>query len=184
MHKQRLILHIPEQNELWFVEQIQQDPFTMAYNANLDLQYPGYHKETGCIDFPKDKWADFIEHWIGHEPERFFAYVERIADSQWIGTVNFHQSAQGKWWDMGVVIYSPYRQMGYGTEALNLLVKHAFIHCGISEIRNEFEINRNDGSALQMHLAAGFKSMSQTVGLVEVRITREDYLLGLATTKS
>ena len=146
----------------------------MAYNANLDLNI-GYHKETGCIDFPKDKWADFIEHWIGHQPERFFAYVERIADSQWIGTVNFHQSAQGKWWDMGVVIYSPYRQMGYGTEALNLLLKHAFIHCGISEIRNEFEINRT-WFGLQMPCCRVFKSMSQTVDLVEV-ITREDYLL-------
>lgn len=30
----------------------------MSYNKGYDVSYYGYHYDTGCIDFPKEKWEE------------------------------------------------------------------------------------------------------------------------------
>jgi hypothetical protein len=37
------------------------DPATMAYNAGVDVAYPGYHRDTGCIDFPEHEWTRWLD---------------------------------------------------------------------------------------------------------------------------
>ncbi len=48
-----LTLHVPELSELGFRQRLLSDPETMSYNAGCDLGFPGYHNDTGCIDFPR-----------------------------------------------------------------------------------------------------------------------------------
>ncbi len=172
---ENLELYIPKLDELWFYQQMMADSETMSYNANWDVSYDGYHRDTGCIDFPKSQWADWYEHWVGHEPERFYAYIKRCSDGAWIGDVNFHYTSDKDWWDMGIVIYAPYRNKGYSTPALKLLLDRAFRVCGISRIHNDFEVARNEISAWQCHLNAGFRDMGTVDGFKQMMITKEEY---------
>lgn len=56
-------LYIPRQDELWFAQKMLADPDTMSYNANWAVTYDGYHRETGCVDFPESEWADWYNRW-------------------------------------------------------------------------------------------------------------------------
>lgn len=57
--KASLCLHVPAYEELWYRQKIMQDPDTMSYNKGYDLNFHGYDEATGCIAFPKEKWADW-----------------------------------------------------------------------------------------------------------------------------
>lgn len=60
----RLHLHVPTYEELSYRELILSQPETMAYNRGYNLNFRGYHKDTGCIDFPQTKWDDWYDFWI------------------------------------------------------------------------------------------------------------------------
>jgi len=98
------------------------DPETMAYNAGWDVAYAGYHRDTGCIDCPDKALADWYDSWVGNEPERFYAYIKRSLDGAWIGDVNFHYTPEKDWWDMGIVMYAPFRGKGYAVPAPTLML--------------------------------------------------------------
>lgn len=176
-----LELYIPKVEDIWFVRQMQHDPDTMAYNAGWDVSYDGYHPDTGCIDFPESEWAERHARLVGHEPERFYAFVRLKANGPFVGEVNFHYTQEDDWWDMGVLIYAPYRGNGYGHKALELLLRKAFVDCGVSRLHNDFETTRDPGLAI--HLAAGFKRtgtytanrFGQSIELQELMLTREQY---------
>ena len=171
-----LELYIPKLEDLWFSQKLQSDPETMFYNANWDVSYDGYHRDTGCVDFPESQWKDWYAHWIGQEPKRFFAYVRRKSDGAWIGTVNYHYAPKEDWCEMGIVIYAPYRGKGYATPALKLMLDHAFRIGKVNRIHNDFELARNEVSAWETHFSAGFKEVSRENGWLTVMLTREQWL--------
>lgn len=175
LQNKQLKLYIPKLEDLWFSQKMMSDPDTMSYNANWDVDYEGYHRDTGCIDFPESEWADWHAHWIGNEPARFYAYI-CLADGTWIGDVNFHHTPEKDWWDMGIVIYAPFRGKGYAVPALKLMLDHAFRVCGISRIHNDFELNRKEFAAWETHRKAGFKEHGIDNGFLQMMITKEDYL--------
>lgn len=152
------------------------DPETMSYNAGWDVDYEGYHRDTGCIDCPDEVLADVYDRLIGHEPDRFYAYIKRSSDGAWLGEVNFHYTPKKDWWDMGIVIYAPFRGKGYAVPALKLMPDHAFRVCGISRIHNDFEIARNEIAAWETHRKAGFKESGVEDGFLHMMITKGDYL--------
>ena len=177
-----LELYIPKVEDMWFVQQMQQDPETMAYNAGWDVSYAGYHPDTGCIDFPESEWQEKHARLVGHEPECFYAFVRLKSNGQFAGEVNFHYTDKDDWWDMGVLIHAPFRGKGYGRMALELLLRRAFLECEISKLHNSFETTRDPGMAI--HLNAGFRPcgissclrFEQPVELQELILTREEYL--------
>lgn len=175
-----LELYIPKLEDLWFQQRMLSDPDTMSYNAGWDVSYAGYHRDTGCIDFPESEWEDWYSGWIGREPDRFYAYLRRSEDGAWIGDVNFHDTPDRNWWDMGIVIYAPYRGKGYAVPALKLMLDRAFRVCKISRIHNDFELARKEESAWQAHFSAGFREVSRENGWLAVEVTREEYLAGKA----
>lgn len=99
------------------------------------------------VNNPDEALADWYDEWVGKEPERFYAYIKRSSDGAWIGDVNFHYTPEKDWWDMGIVIYAPFRGKGYAVPALKLMLDHAFRVCGISRIHNDFEVARNEIAA-------------------------------------
>ena len=171
-----LDLYIPKLEELWFQQKLLSDPETMFYNKDWDVTYAGYHRDTGCVDFPQTQWAEWYADWIGQEPKRFFAYVRRKADGAWIGTVEYHYEAKDDWCEMGIVLYAPYRGMGYAVPALKLMLDHAFRDCKVSRIHNDFELSRNEVSAWKTHFSAGFREVSRENGWLTVMLTRDQWL--------
>lgn len=174
---EKLELYIPALDELWFYQKMLSDPETMSYNANWEVTYKGYHKDTGCIDFPESEWAEWYAYWTNNEPERFYAYIKR-SDGAWIGDINFHYTPERDWWDMGIVIYAPYRGNGYAVPALRLMLEHAFKDCGVTRLHNDFEIERHEYAAVKSHLAVGFRDVGIEDGMQQLILTREEYLRG------
>ncbi|MDE7300012.1 MAG: GNAT family N-acetyltransferase [Lachnospiraceae bacterium] len=171
--KESLYLHIPAFEELWYRQKIMQDPDTMSYNRGYDLDFDGYDKATGCIAFPEQKWADWYARFIGQEPRRFYAYIVRESDGEFIGEVNVHRKEDAGWYDMGIVLEAKYRGKGYAADALQLLLQHAFETMDADAVHNDFEEERS--AALQIHLSAGFTRCRQENGILELLLTREQY---------
>ena len=178
---EQLELYVPKLEDLWFYQKMMSDPETMSYNANWDVNYDGYHRDTGCVDYPDAVLPAWYENMVGQEPERFYAYIKRSADGAWIGDVNFHYNPAKDWWDMGIVLYAPYRGKGYAVPALKLMLEHAFRDCGISRIHNDFEVARNEISAWETHRRAGFRELGVEDGFLQMMITKEDYFAHLDT---
>lgn len=157
-------LYIPKLEDLWFYQKMMSDPETMSYNDPWG----------GCIDYPDEVLPDWYSRWVGQEPQRFYAYIKRTSDGVWIGDVNFHYTPEKDWWDMGIVIYAPYRGKGYAVPALKLLLDRAFRICGISRLHNDFETTRD--AAWAIHRKVGFKEMGVEDGILQLMLTKEDYL--------
>ncbi len=169
-----LELHAPAIDELSFRQEMMNEPATMSYNAGLKLNIPGYHPDTGCIDFPESAWQEWYGLWVDREPERYYAYIRRLADGAFVGEVCFRYVAERDWWEMGVVIHAPYRGNGYSESALRLLLEHAFRDAGVTRLHNCFEAERV--SARRAHLAVGFRDTGVANGLRHLLLTREEYL--------
>ena len=171
---EQLELYIPKPEDLWFYQKMMCDPETMSYNAGYDIDADRYHRDTGCIDYPDEILPAWYARWIGQEPKRFYAYIRRCSDGAWLGDVNFCCNPELDWHDMGIVLYAPYRGKGYALPALNLLLDRAFRICGISRLHNDFEATR--GAALAIHRKAGFREIGEENGLIQLLLTKEDYL--------
>lgn len=156
-------LYVPKLQDLWFSQMMLSDPETMSYNDPWG----------GCIDFPEEKWQAWYDRWIGREPERFYAYIQ--VNDAWIGDVNFHYTPEKDWWDMGIVIYAPYRGKGYSFPALQLFADRAFRVCGITRLHNDFEDTRS--AALHIHQKLGFRDLGLENGFRQLILTKEDYFL-------
>lgn len=166
-------LYKPLLGDLLYRKQLLSDPETMSYNRGYELGFSGYHNETGCIDFPESDWEAWYNWFCKSEPQRYYAYIVRCSDGVFLGEVNLHQNASGNWYDMGIVLEAAYRGKGYSTEALRLLLAEAFDRLGASEVRNDFEPERS--AALKAHLAAGFRVIGEENGVVQVRVTKEEF---------
>ena len=168
-----LSLHIPACDELWYRQQLMQDPGTMSYNKGYDLNFAGYDKATGCIDFPREDWADWHAYFVGQEPKRFYAYIIRQSDGAFLGEVNVHRNEDAHWYEMGIVLEAKHRGRGYAADALGLLLRHAFEAMDADAVHNDFEETRT--AAVRAHLSAGFSEYRRKNGILELLITREQY---------
>ena len=162
-----LQLYIPSKEDGWFYQKMMSDPATMSYNA------PWFPPD-GCIPNPESEWLDLQADWIGKEPVRFYAFLQRISDSAFVGDVNYHDNPGRDWCDMGIVIYAPERGKGYGKAGLGLLVDKALRIDGVPALHNDFEPTRD--AAWRIHKDAGFREAGTTDGILHLVLTREDYL--------
>jgi len=139
LYKKNISLYIPSIDDFWYEEKIQSDPQTMRYNAGYDVSYYGYHYDTGCIDFPKERWQTVYERRINEN--RFFAYIKDNDLNEYVGYVNYHYDKNEDRYYCGIVIESKYRGKGYSKVALKMLCDAAKKN-GIKELYDNFEIDR------------------------------------------
>ena len=116
-------LVIPKLNQYSYEQKLESDSKTMSYNAGYDVSYFGYHYNTGCIDFPKEKWRDTYNKRINEN--KYFAYIKDCTINRYVGYVNYQYNKNDNIYECGVLIESKYRGKGYSKDALRLLVKEA-----------------------------------------------------------
>lgn len=169
----RLYFYIPLIEELTYRQKLMSQPDTMSYNAGYDIGFKGYDKNTGCIDFPRNVWNEWYSYMVNSKPRCFYAYITRVEDNVFIGEVNIHLNNEKKWYEMGIVLESKYRGMGYSTEALEKLLEVAFCEYNALAVHNDFENTRE--AAIAIHKKAGFNLINEVNGKVDLLITRDSY---------
>ncbi|MBO4217262.1 MAG: GNAT family N-acetyltransferase [Clostridia bacterium] len=165
-----LRLYVPKREDGWFYVKMTTDPDTMAYNAK-------WFPPDGCIPDPEEGWEYLLTDWIGREPIRFYAFLQRKSDGAFVGDVNYHLDKESGRYEMGIVIFARERGKGYGKQGLSLLLGKAFRADGVERLCNSFEASR--AAAYRIHRAVGFREVGTEDGTVRLELTREEYLSGL-----
>lgn len=166
--------HVPEVGELWYRKRLLSDPDTMSYNKGLDMGFEGYDRETGCIDFPEERWREWHRYWVQSVPWRFYAYV--MLGNEFIGEVNLRKFPEDDYEDrysMGIVIESIHRGNGYAAQAVGMLLDVAFCEIGAASVHNKFESYRQ--AAVRVHTVNGFSVDFDDGHIMRVSITAEKY---------
>ena len=88
IYLKNIVLYIPKIEDYWYEEKVQSDPLSMNYNAGYDVSYYGYHYDTGCIDFPKEKWQETFDKRT--KENKYFAYIMDNNLNEFVGYVNYH----------------------------------------------------------------------------------------------
>jgi RimJ/RimL family protein N-acetyltransferase len=175
-----LILVEPTLEEYWYEQKLQSDPLTMNYNAGYDVNYYGYHYDTGCIDFPKERWILTYEK-RQKDPQRYFAYIKDLDINKYVGYVNYHYSQSDNRYGCGIVIEAMHRGKGYSKRGLQLLCQKAFSE-GIDKLYDNFEEERK--TSLKVFESLGFKvvdkikyvKFNKEVDLVVVCLEKENFI--------
>ena len=152
-----LSLYIPELEDLWYEEKLQSDPNTMSYNAGYNVSYYGYHYDTGCIDFPKERWKEVYNKRI--DENIFFAYIKDNNLNEFVGYCNYYYNKNEDRYECGLLIEFKYRGKGYSKESLKLLCNKAREN-GIKELYDNFEIDREN--TLRVFESVGFKIIGKS----------------------
>jgi len=175
----KVYLKEPSLDEYWYEQKILADPLAMEYNAGWNVSYDGYNYDTGCIDFPKEKWEkDFIKR---QEVNRYFAYVVREEDKQFVGYVNFHYNKNDNRYDCGVLIEPSHRGKGYGKDALKQLCEIAFNEYNVEALYDNFEEERN---SFKIFGDVGFKivreyiskKFNKDIKIMEICLKKEEFI--------
>ncbi len=174
----RVYLKEPELEEYWYESKVLSDPLSMEYNAGWDVSYEGYDYQTGCINFPKEKWEkDYNRR---KENNRYFAYVVTKENNQFIGYVNFHFNQNENKYYCGIVIEHEHRGKGYAKEALTQLCDIAFNQYNIDALYDNFDEARG---ALKTFESVGFKKTNEyqekkfnkNIKIIEVSILKKEF---------
>ena len=147
-------LYIPKIEDYWYEEKLQSDPETMSYNAGYNVSYYGYHYDTGCIDFPKERWKDMYDKRI--DENIYFAYIKDNDINEYIGYVNYHYNNNR--YECSILLSHEYRGKGYSKTALKLLCDTAKSN-GVKELYDSFEIDRDN--TLDLFKSVGFEVVSE-----------------------
>ena len=107
----RLQIYKPKLEDLWFRQKMLEDEDTMSYNKAWG----------GTIPFPKKDWKEWFEHWvINHENKRYYRYLKNEEDI-FVGEIAYHYDSQYDGYVTNIIIYSKYRNKGYGSLGLKML---------------------------------------------------------------
>ena len=152
-------LYIPKLKDYWYEAKVQSDPDSMSYNAGYDVLYFGYHYDTGCIDFPEEKWEETYNKRINDK--KYFAYVKDNDLNEFVGYVNYHYNKNDDRYECGILIDSNHRGKGYSKKALELLCEEAKKN-GVKELYDNFELDRK--SAFKVFVEEGFEVVEKPTG--------------------
>ena len=153
--KSPITLYTPSLEDLWFRQKMMADEETMSYN----------HAWGGTIPFPKETWHGWYDFWIvKHENKRYYRYLKDSGD-HFIGEVAYHFDSDKNIYLADVIVYAPYRKMGYGSIGLNLLCDAAKQN-GIKQLYDDIAI---DNPSVTMFFKNGFVEEYRTSKIVMLK---------------
>lgn len=121
------------------------DPATMAYNAGLPAA-PGYDPATGCLDFPPERRAAWLDAWTSR-PDHVVAFLHDDAAPSPLGEVAFRVTPDGDA-HIHVLVAAPHSGRGVGAAALRLLLARAFSRPDVARAVDVFPPDRARAEAL------------------------------------
>ncbi len=148
----RVFLKVPKIEDLKYRKIWLNDSNTMSYNAGYDIDLKGYDKETGTITKTDEEMIEWYNKWINKEPDRYYAYIYSVDESEPIGEVYYYPD--GDIHSMGILINDKYRGKGYSYLALLELLEVAFEKNNINELSDFIPIDRV--GAIKSFKKAGF----------------------------
>ncbi len=132
------------------------DENTMSYN----------HAWGGTIDFPEEEWANWYDYWVENPgDERFYRYLQNTETKEFVGEIAYHFN--GNEYIANVIVFSKYRENGYGKEGLRLLCEAAK-QAGIKCLYDDIAI---DNPAITMFLKMGFCEEYRTDDIIMLKKT-------------
>ena len=152
-------LYVPKVEDLWFRQECMSDPETMAYNAGYEVGFEGYHFDTGCIDFPKEKHQKWFDEKMSN-PNFFYAYIQDQETNEFVGYVNFNVK-ENKKASMGIVVHSKFKGQGYMRPVMQLLIEEAKKR-GVKSLTDTVPNTREN--ALRVFYDFGFEKVSEEIG--------------------
>ena len=130
----------------------------MEYNAGYNIDIEGYHYDTGCIDFPKDRWMDTYNK--RKKNKVFVAYILDIEKNIFVGTVNYQYNKEKLRYECGIIIESKHRNRGYAKKALQELFK-ILKNNEIQDIYDSFEKDRKE--TYKLFISLGFEVVEENI---------------------
>jgi len=160
INSNKIHLQTPSLSELDYRKKLLFDYETMSYNSGWNVDYTGYHYDTGCIDFPEEKWVEWHQKWTKTK-DKFYAYI--YDDNTPVGDVAFHYDEEFKAHSIHIVIEHKYRHRGYAKAALKLLIEEAFRNHNVETLIDSFPKEREE--SLRLFQSLGFKILRENEGL-------------------
>ena len=148
-------LYEPKLEDLCFRQKMLADPETMSYN----------HAWGGTIDWPKEAWGDWYEHWLLKPGgKRFYRYLQN-EDGEFVGEIAYHFDKERKIHVADVIIFAPFRHQGYGESGLRMLCEAAKEN-GVKVLYDDIAI---DNSAIALFLKLGFAEEYRTDEIIMLK---------------
>ena len=148
-------LYKPKIEDLWFREEMLNDPETMSYNNSYG----------GTISFPKEKWNNWYSSWVNtDEHERFYRYLSND-NNEFVGEVCYHYDDNFKAHMVDIIIYSKFRKRGYAKEGLQLIMEKAKEN-GIKVLCDNVAV---DNPAIQLFINLGFEETYKTDEFIMIK---------------
>ena len=151
MHK--ITLKVPSTVDLKYRKLWLSNSLTMAYNAGYEIEVKGYDKKTGTINLTDEELLAWYHKWVGHEPDRYYAYIYVSDIPEPIGEVYYYPEDNTH--AMGILIHDKYRHQGYAYPSLLALMKVAFEDSNLDELIDMIPQSRVN--AIKLFKKAGFK---------------------------
>ena len=121
-----LTLYKPGYDDLWFRQRMLADEETMSYN----------HAWGGTVDFPREDWKSWYDHWIGNpEGRRFYRYV--MHGDCFVGEAAYHYDGESGRCLADVIILAALRRSASICARLSLescVVGHQPAVCDVGEL--------------------------------------------------
>ena len=140
----------PNIHNLHFRSELLNDEDTMSYN----------HAYGGTIEFTYDKYEEWLNKW-NNSNNRYYRLI--FDDEIFVGEEAYY-SDNGRYL-VSIIIYSKYRNKGYGTAVLNNIIETA----KRNNIKELYDDIAADNSSINLFLNNGFEIIEKSKDIIRVR---------------
>lgn len=166
-------LQVPRLSDMAYRQKILAQPETMGYNRGRDIEVESYHRDTGCIDFPREDWRYWRQMWLLNEPDFYSALIVDVDTGEFVGEACYFHDGDAEMHVAGILIEGCHRGKGYCAAALRALSDVAFKREEVAVLR--CDIPESNIPAIAGYTRGGFKCFGQADGMCAMMLVREDY---------
>ncbi|MFO7895511.1 MAG: GNAT family N-acetyltransferase [Candidatus Cloacimonadales bacterium] len=170
---ENLKLVVPSHEDLIYRQRLLSYPLTMSFNRGLDLDFAGYDKKTGCLDFSPSKWSRWYNTWINNEPDRYYAYLGVESYQNPIGEVALRFDQANNTHIISLIIEAKHRGKGYGEQGLHLLLEKAFYDLDLEKVADQFPESRT--ASYRLFKQMGFEIVKTKDDILCFELLRDNY---------